>query len=81
MGDEKKKHKRRPPKGPPKPRSVGVSNRNKDVNQWKEHVMKDCINEYYRELAANNNIPEAVNKATIAKKIWNQPINPASLHI
>ena len=41
IGNEKKKRRGRPPKGPAKPRMVGASHYNKDVNQWKEPVMKE----------------------------------------
>ena len=77
IGDEKKKHKRMLPKNPSKPKSIGALHRDKDVNQWKEHMMEDCIDEYYRELAANNNIPEVVNRAAITKKY---EISPSTLH-
>ena len=58
MGDDKRKRKRRSPKGPLKPRTVWVSHCNKDVNQWKEHIIKQCLEEYYKEFATNNNIPQ-----------------------
>ena len=41
-------------------------------------MMKRCIEEYYAKLAANNNIAAAVNRAEIAKKVWDQPIDIAS---
>ena len=34
----------------------------------KKPVMKACLDEYYEELAAKNNIVELVNCAVIAKK-------------
>ena len=77
MGDDKKKQRQRPPKGLVKPRTVGESHHNNDVNQWKEPVMKQCIDEYYRELAANNNIPAAINRVDITKKYG---ISPSKLH-
>ena len=39
--------------------------------------MKECIKEYYRELAANNNIPAAINRKAVAKKYR---ISPSTLH-
>ena len=44
MADEKKKKRhRRPQKGPAKPRTVGASHWNKDMNQWQWDMMKQCI--------------------------------------
>ena len=77
MGYENKKHRRCLLKGPPKQRSVRASHRNKDANEWKEDMMKDCIDGYYRELAANSNIPQAINRAAITKKYG---ISPSTLH-
>ena len=76
MGKEQKKRKQLP-KGPAKARMVGASHLNQDVNKWKEHVMKACLDEYYEELAAKNNIVEFVNRAAIAKKY---SISPLTLH-
>ena len=76
-GEKPKKWCRRPCKGPAKKRTVGSSHRNTDVNKWKEHMMKRCIEEYYAKLAANNNIAAAVNRAEIAKKYG---ISPSTLH-
>ena len=47
------------------------------MNQWKEDMMKRCIKEYYAQLAANNNIAAAVNRAEIIKKYG---ISPLTLH-
>ena len=78
MPDEKqKKRHRRPCKGPAKKRTVGSSHRNTDMNKWKEHMMKRCIEEYYTKLAANNNIAAAVNRAEIVIKYG---ISPSTLH-
>ena len=78
MPDEKKKKRhRRPYKGPTKQRTVGSSHWNTDVNKWKEHMMKRCIEEYYTKLAANNNIAAAVNRAKIVIKYG---ISPLTLH-
>ena len=78
MPDEKKKKRhRRPCKGPAKQRTVGSSHQNTDMNKWKEHMMKRCIEEYYAKLAANNNIAAAVNRAEIIIKYG---ISPSTLH-
>ena len=74
---KRRKRHRRPYKGPAKGRTVGVSHWNKDVNQWQEEMMKGCIEEYYAQLAANNNIAAAVNRAEIMKKYG---ISPSTLH-
>ena len=78
MPDEKKKQRhRRPCKGLAKQRTVGSSHQNTDMNKWKEHMMKRCIEEYYAKLAANNNIAAAVNRAEITIKFG---ISPSTLH-
>ena len=65
------------PKGLAKARMVGTSHHNQDINKWKEPIMKVCLDEYYEELAAENNIAELVNHAAIAKKYG---ISPSTLH-
>ena len=62
---------------PPKKETVSSSHRNTDMNKWKEHMMKRCIEEYYAKLAAKNNIAAAVNRAEIMIKYG---ISPSTLH-